>query len=198
MWTQLAPAFRMTLLFTVLTGLVYPGVVTGLCQLLFPHQANGSLVSSNGHVVGSALLGQNFAKPEYFHPRPSAAGSDGYDASNSSATNYGPTNQKLIDRVKGDVAKFRKENPQYTGSIPADGLTASGSGLDPDISPAYAEAQAVRVAQARGISIATAQQLVQAHTKRREWGFLGEPRVNVLELNLALDQKTRLAATSRP
>jgi K+-transporting ATPase ATPase C chain len=188
----------MTLLFTVLTGLVYPGVVTGLCQLLFPHQANGSLVSSNGHVVGSALLGQNFAKPEYFHPRPSAAGSDGYDASNSSATNYGPTNQKLIDRVKGDVAKFRKENPQYTGSIPADGLTASGSGLDPDISPAYAEAQAVRVAQARGISIATAQQLVQAHTKRREWGFLGEPRVNVLELNLALDQKTRLAATSRP
>ena len=194
MWTQLAPAFRMTLLFTVLTGLIYPGVVTGLCQVLFPHQANGSLVSANGHVVGSALLGQNFAKPEYFHPRPSSAGSDGYDATSSSGSNYGPTNQKLIDRVKGDVAKFRKDNPQYTGPIPADALTASGSGLDPDISPAYAHAQAARVAQARGMSIETAGQLIDAHTKRREWGFLGEPRVNVLALNLALDKRSAAAA----
>ncbi len=189
MWTQLAPAFRMTLLFTVLTGLVYPGVVTGVCKVLFPYQANGSLVSSHGRVVGSALLGQNFAKPEYFHPRPSAAGSDGYDASSSGASNYGPTNQKLVDRVKADAAKFRKENPQYTGPIPADALTASGSGLDPDISPANALAQTARVAQARGMSLDSAKQLVASHVKGREWGFLGEPRVNVLALNMALDQK---------
>ena len=189
MWTQLAPAFRMTLLFTVLTGLVYPGIVTGFCQVLFPRQANGSLVTVSGHVVGSALLGQNFAKPEYFHPRPSAAGSDGYDASSSGGSNYGPTNQKLIDRVKGDEARFRKDNPQYTEPIPADALTASASGLDPDISPAYAHAQAARVAQARGISVQTAQRLVDSNTKGRELGFLGEPRVNVLALNLAMDRQ---------
>ena len=131
---QLTQAFRFTLLLTILTGLIYPGLVTGLCQLLFPHTANGSLVVVNGEVKGSRLLGQNFSKPEYFHPRPSAAGNDGYDATASAGSNLGPTNQKLVDRVKGDVAKFRKENPEYQGPIPADMVTASASGLDPDIS----------------------------------------------------------------
>jgi K+-transporting ATPase ATPase C chain len=189
MWSQIAPAFRITLLLTVLTGLIYPGLVTGFCQALFHNKANGSLISANGHVVGSALLGQNFTKPEYFHPRPSAAGSDGYDASNSSATNLGPTNQKLIDRIKGDVAKFRKENPAYSGAVPADALTTSASGLDPDISPAFAEAQAARVAQVRAIGADQVRQLISSHTQGRQLGFLGEPRVNVLALNMALDRQ---------
>jgi K+-transporting ATPase ATPase C chain len=189
MWTQLLPAFRMTLLFTVVTGLVYPGAVTGLCQILFPNQANGSLVSVNGKVAGSALLGQNFTKPEYFHPRPSNAGSDGYDASSSGASNLGPTNQKLIDRVKADVAKFRKENPSYTGPVPADAVTSSASGLDPDISVAFAEAQMARVAEARKISLEQMRQLVSANTRGRQLGFLGEPRLNVLAVNLSLDRQ---------
>jgi potassium-transporting ATPase KdpC subunit len=189
MWSQILPALRMTLLFTVLTGLVYPGVVTGLCQLLFPHTANGSLVTLNRKVVGSALLGQNFTKPEYFHPRPSAAGSDGYDASSSGGSNLGPTNQKLIDRVKADVGKFRKDNPSYPGTVPADAVTTSGSGLDPDISPAYAEAQLVRIAEARKMSVDQLRQLLLAHTDGRQLGFLGEPRVNVLALNVDLDRQ---------
>jgi potassium-transporting ATPase KdpC subunit len=187
MLRHLGPAFRLTLLFTVLTGMVYPGVVTGLCQLLFPHQANGSLASVNGRVVGSELIGQNFAKPEYFHPRPSAAGSDGYDASASSGSNYAPTNQKLIDRVKCSVERFRKENPDHQGAIPADLVTASGSGLDPDISLGAAEAQAARVAKARGIGLDEVRLLVSNHAESRKLGFLGEPRVNVLALNLGLD-----------
>ena len=174
---------------TILTGLIYPGIVTGFCQLLFPHRANGSLVEVNGTVAGSALIGQNFSKPEYFHPRPSAAGNDGYDASNSTGSNYGPTNQKLIDRVKGDIAKFRQENPGYQGPIPADLVTTSASGLDPDISPASALAQAPRVAEARGAALDQVKQLIEAHTQGRQWGFLGEPRVNVLLLNLDLNQK---------
>jgi K+-transporting ATPase ATPase C chain len=186
---QLTHAFRFTLLMTVLTGLIYPGVVTGLCQLLFPRPANGSLLVVNGKIVGSSLLGQNFSKPQYFHPRPSAAGNDGYDASSSSGSNYGPTNQKLIDRVKADVAKFRKENPGYQGPIPADLLTTSASGLDPDISPASALAQAPRVADARGIPVDQMETLIATHTEGRQWGFLGEPRVNVLLLNLELNQK---------
>lgn len=189
MWTQIAPAFRITLLFTVLTGLLYPDLVTGLCQALFHDKANGSLVYRNGQLAGSALLGQNFAKPEYFHPRPSAAGSDGYDASSSAASNLGPTNQKLIDRVKGDVAKFRKENPGYSEPIPSDAITTSASGLDPDISPAFAEAQSARVAQARAISVDQLRQIVATHTRGRQLGFLGEPRVNVLALNMALDRQ---------
>lgn len=190
MWSQIVPAFRITLLFTVLTGLVYPGVVTGLCQVLFARQANGSLVTGrDGRAVGSSLLGQNFAKPEYFHPRPSAAGSNGYDAASSSGSNLGPTNQKLIDRVKADVAKFHQENPTYTGPVPADAVTTSGSGLDPHISPAYAEAQMARVASARGARLQDIQSLVASHTEGRELGLLGEPRVNVLLLNLALDQQ---------
>jgi K+-transporting ATPase ATPase C chain len=174
---------------TILTGLIYPGVVTGLCQLIFPHRANGSMVEANGAVAGSALIGQNFSKPQYFHPRPSAAGNDGYDASGSNASNYGPTNQKLIDRVKGDVAKFRQENPGYQGPIPADLLTTSASGLDPHISPASALAQAQRVADARGVTLDQVKQLIEAHTEDRQLGFLGEPRVNVLLLNLDLNQK---------
>jgi K+-transporting ATPase ATPase C chain len=177
------------ILFTVLTGLVYPAVVTGLCQLLFPTEANGSLVEVNGQVVGSTLLGQNFAKPEYFHPRPSAAGQDGYDGMASGGSNYGPTNRKLIDRVESSVTQFRRENPGYTGPIPADLLTASASGLDPDISPASAEAQVDRVARARGVSPLEIRRFVEAHIEKREFGFLGELRVNVLALNVALDDK---------
>ena len=192
MWQQIAPGFKMMLVLTVLTGLIYPGVVTGLCQILFPAKANGSLIVRNGQVVGSELLGQNFKKPEYFQPRPSAAGNDGYDPTASGASNFGPTNQKLIDRVKDSVASFRKNNPDYTGPIPADMVTASGSGLDPEISPASAEAQAPRVAKARGIDARQVLDLVAAHTKARDLGFLGEPRVNVLELNLALDQAAPL------
>lgn len=187
MLQQLAPALRMSLLLTVLTGLIYPGVVTGLCQILFRHQANGSLIEQNGRIVGSALIGQNFTKPEYFHPRPSAAGNDGYDATASSGSNFGPTNQKLYDRMKGAAAQFRKENPDYAGPIPADALTASGSGLDPQISVANAAAQAGRVAKARGIDGAAIGKLIASTTESRDLGFLGEPRVNVLKLNLKLD-----------
>jgi len=183
---QLWPAVRITLVLTVLTGLLYPALVTGIAQALFHKQANGSLIEVNGKVVGSELIGQRFSKPEYFQGRPSAAG-DGYDAANSGASNFGPTNQKLIDRIKADAEKFRKENPDFTGPIPADLLTASASGLDPDLSPASAAAQISRVAKARGIAPAQIQQLVERFTEPRQLGFLGEPRVNVLKLNLALD-----------
>jgi K+-transporting ATPase ATPase C chain len=188
MFQQLLPAFRMTLLLTVLTGLVYPGIVTGLCQLLFRDQANGSLITANGQVVGSSLIGQAFTKPEYFNGRPSAAG-NGYDGLASGGANLGPTNQKLIDRVKKDVADFRKDNPDYTGPIPADLVTTSASGLDPHISVASAEAQLARVAKARGVADEQIRALVASHTQGRDLGFMGEPRVNVLELNRDLDQR---------
>ena len=189
MFQQLAPALRMTVLLTILTGLIYPGVITGLCQVLFPNQANGSLLTPNGQVVGSRLLAQNFTKPGYFHPRPSAAGSDGYDPTASSGSNLGPTSQKLADRMKASADAYRKENPNYLGPIPADAITASGSGLDPDITPANATAQADRIAHARGMKVSDIQSLIATQTKGRDLGFLGEPRLNVLELNLALDQK---------
>ncbi|MGA2629798.1 MAG: potassium-transporting ATPase subunit KdpC [Terriglobia bacterium] len=189
MWRQMASAFRITLAFTVLTGVLYPGVVTGICQMLFPGRANGSLISVNGQVVGSELIGQNFTRQDYFHPRPSAAGSDGYDASASTGSNYGPTNQKLIDRVKASVEEFHKENPDYQGPIPADLVTASGSGLDPDISPASAAAQSGRIAKARGITEEQVRQLIASQTEGRHLGFLGEPRANVLALNLDLDRQ---------
>jgi potassium-transporting ATPase KdpC subunit len=188
MWRQIGPAFRITLVFTVLTGLIYPGVITALCQVLFPKQADGSLVTVNGQVVGSSLIGQTFSQPRYFQPRPSAAGNDGYDASASNGSNYGPTNRKLIDRLKAFVEKFRKDNTDYSGPVPADLATASGSGLDPDLSPASAEAQVARVAKARGVSVQEVELLVAEHTEGRTLGFLGEPHVNVLMLNLALDQ----------
>jgi K+-transporting ATPase ATPase C chain len=188
MLQQLNPAFRATLLLTVLTGLVYPGLVTGLCQLLFKEKSNGSIILQHGQIVGSRLIGQNFTAAKYFHPRPSAAGTDGYDATSSSGSNLGPTNQKLYERVKAAAAQFRQENPDYQGAIPADALTTSGSGLDPDISVANAQAQAARVAAARGANRAAVDKLIASETRGRDLGFLGEARVNVLELNLALDR----------
>ena len=179
----------MMLVLTVLTGLIYPLGVTGLCQMLFYDKANGSLITVNEQVVGSALIGQNFSKAGYFQPRPSAAGNDGYDGTASGGSNLGPTNQKLIDRVKASVEKFQKENPSYTGLLPADLVTTSGSGLDPHISPASAEAQLDRVANARGLSVGQIKSLIDAHTEGRDLGFLGEPRVNVLLLNLDLDRQ---------
>jgi len=238
---ELGPGFRLTLLFTVLTGLLYPAVMTGVSELIFPRQANGSLVSVNGKVVGSSLIGQPFAKPEYFHPRPSAAGS-GYDATASSGTNLGPTSAKLLhgttkmDDKGKEIVDFDgiadrmvhyciDNNIPYESSvpldqfkdahgdlddvklikafnddkapllfkakspIPPDAVTASSSGLDPQISPANAEAQAARIAKARGTSADQVRQLIPQFTDRADLGFLGEPRVNVLMLNIALDQK---------
>ena len=186
MFEQFWPAVRMTLVLTILTGMLYPALVTGIAQAIFHKQANGSLIEMNGKVIGSELIGQKFSKPEYFQGRPSAAG-DGYDAANSGATNFGPTNQKLADRIKADIEKFRKENPEFSGPIPADLLTSSASGLDPELSPASAAAQISRVAKARGIAPAHIRELVERNTEARQLGFLGEPRVNVLKLNLALD-----------
>jgi len=242
MWKQMVPGLRMTLLLTVLTGVFYPGLVTGLCQLLFPAQANGSLVMKDGHVAGSSLIGQNFTKAEYFHPRPSAAGSDGYDATASAGSNLGPTSAKLIhgttktDDKKNEVVDFDGINLRlvhycvdngipYDSStpieqfkaangdlddvklikafnddkspltftpkaqVPADAVTGSASGLDPNISPANAQMQSQRVAKARGISADQAGEMVARFTEGRDLGFLGEPRVNVLLLNMALDQR---------
>ena len=181
---ELILALRFTLVTTLVFGVIYPLAVTGLSKMLFPGQAAGSLIEKNGHVVGSKLIGQAFSSDKYFHSRPSAAG-NGYDASASSASNLAPTNQALVDRVKSDVAKLQQENPGTP--LPADLVTASGSGLDPEISPAAAEFQIPRVAKARGISVDSLRALVARHTQTRTWGIFGEPRVNVLELNLDLD-----------
>jgi K+-transporting ATPase ATPase C chain len=188
MWEQILPGLRIKIFMTVLLGVIYPLAITGICQVFFPHQANGSLITGGGKVIGSELIGQNFSRPEYFQPRPSAAGSDGYDSTSSGGSNYGPTNKKLIDRVTASVEKFRKENPDYQGPIPADLLTASASGLDPHISPASAEAQVPRVAKARGVAVERVTQLMAQFTERPDLGILGEPRVNVLMLNLELDR----------
>jgi potassium-transporting ATPase KdpC subunit len=179
----------MTLVMTILTGVIYPAVVTGIAQVIFPFQAHGSLLTVNGKTVGSALIAQNFTKPEYFHPRPSAAGPNGFDASYSYASNYGPTNKKLIDRVAASVEQYRKENPDYTGPIPSDAVTTSASGLDPQISPANAEIQAARVARARDVEVSRVKALIAQSTDGAWLGFIGEPRVNVLTLNLALDEQ---------
>jgi len=197
MWSHLVPAFRITLVFTVLTGLLYPAAVTGVARAVFPHQAHGSLVIVDGKTVGSELIGQNFVRPEYFHPRPSAAGS-GYDAAASGGSNFGPTNQKLVDRVKASVELYRKENPGYTGPIPSDAVTASASGLDPHISPANAAVQIGRVAAARGVDPGKVRALVAGATERPWLGFIGEPRVNVLRVNLALDRDLPRTTGSHP
>lgn len=203
---QLRPAIVLTLFFVVLTGFAFPGLIWVVGRVAFPHQASGSLIKdAKGNVVGSELLGQNFTKPEYFHPRPSAAGA-GYDAANSSGTNLGPTSDKLVNGIKddpatkeadetymgfGDLAKaYREENGLPADAvIPADAATRSASGLDPHISPANAELQIARVAKARGIGVDQVRQLVVANTSGRDLGLFGEPRVNVLQLNLALDGK---------
>jgi K+-transporting ATPase ATPase C chain len=189
MWSELARALRLTLVLTVLTGLVYPALVTGVAQLAFPQRAHGSLVTGDGRIVGSALIGQNFAKPEYFHPRPSAAGAKGYDASASSGSNLGPTSRKLADRVRASIGQYRQENGGYDGPIPSDAVTASASGLDPHISPENARIQAARVALARGVTADRVTALAERHTGKPWLGFVGEPRVNVLELNLDLDRQ---------
>jgi K+-transporting ATPase ATPase C chain len=175
----------MTLATTVLLGIIYPLVVTGLAQVLFPRQANGELIQASGKLQGSTLIGQPFTAPGYFHSRPSSAGAAGYDAGNSSGSNLAPTNKALLDRVSAGVAAARAENPN--AAIPIDLVTASGSGLDPDISPAAAEFQIPRVARERGLSESDLRAIVSKHTLGRQFGFLGEPRVNVLELNLDLD-----------
>jgi potassium-transporting ATPase KdpC subunit len=181
-------AIRMTLVLTLLTGIAYPIAMVGIAHLLFPWQAEGSLIRHDGRVVGSALIGQNFDSAEYFQPRPSAAGDKGYDASNSSGSNLGPTNKVLIDTVSQRVKALIEKNPGVSSTqIPVDMVTASGSGLDPEISQAAAEMQIQRVAKARGLSTDAVEHLVQAHTRDRWGGMLGEPGVNVLELNLALD-----------
>lgn len=245
MLKELGPGLRLTIVFTVLTGLLYPAVMTGLSEVIFPRQSTGSLITVNGKVVGSSLIGQSFAKPEYFHPRPSAAGS-GYDPTASGGTNLGPTSAKLLrgttkmDDKKNEVVDFdgiddrivhycvdnqipyESSTPldQFKDShgdlddvklikafnddkapllftpktpIPQDAVTASASGLDPHISPANAETQAARVAKARGVSADQVKQLIPQFTDRPDWGFLGEPRVNVLLLNVALDQHFALS-----
>lgn len=188
---SLITAIAMTVTLTVLTGIIYPLVVYGLAQSIFPLQANGSLVTRGGHVVGASLIGQNFKQPRYFHPRPSDAGDKGYDASNSGGSNLGPTNRKLIRNVKQTLHEVLEENPGITpAQVPIGMVTSSASGLDPEISPAGARLQVARVARVRGLRPQVVERLVHEYTRPRFAGIFGEPGVNVLELNLALDRLT--------
>jgi K+-transporting ATPase ATPase C chain len=184
---HLITAFLMTIATTILLGVLYPLLITALAQVLFKDKANGQLRYRNGEAIGSRIIGQPFRSARYFHSRPSAAG-NGYDAGNSGGTNYAPTNQKLIDRVRSDASSLQPENPSQL--IPVDLITTSASGLDPDISPAAAEFQIPRIARERTVPESAIRELIQKHTYQRDFGLLGEPRVNVLELNLALDDLT--------
>lgn len=183
-------AILFTIVTTVLLGIIYPLVITGLSQVLFHDKANGQLISRNGEIIGSRIIGQTFAGPGYLHSRPSAAG-NGYDAANSGGTNYGPTNQKLIDRVKADTERLQGENPGVP--VPVELVTTSASGLDPELSPAGAEYQIPRIARERGLSESEVGAIIAQHTQGRQLGFLGEPRINVLEVNLALDEAKPMA-----
>ena len=187
MRAQIRPALMALLIFTVLTGLIYPLVVTGIAQLVFPRQANGSLIVKNGQTVGSSLIGQQFDNPKYFWGRLSATGPNPYNASSSSGSNLGPTNPALLNEVKARIVALKAADPTNTQPIPVDLVTSSGSGLDPDISVAAALYQLSRVARLRGLNESAVRTLVDQNTQGRTFGFLGEPRVNVLQLNLALD-----------
>jgi potassium-transporting ATPase KdpC subunit len=189
MTSELRPALLVTAVLTVLMGIVYPLLVTGLAGIFLPYQAAGSLVVRNSKVIGSELIGQSFTQPQYFHPRPSAAGEQGYDATASGGSNLGPTDRRLIARIEQAVTELRRENP--TVPVPIDLVTASGSGLDPDITPAAAEFQVPRVARARSLPQDVVRRLVARYTEGRQLGILGEARVNVLRLNLALDALPR-------
>lgn len=193
---QLRPAIVLTFVLIILTGFIYPGIVTAVAQIVFPRQANGSLVSVNGRVIGSRLIGQQFTDPAYFHPRMSAAGA-GYDAAASSGTNKGPTDKKLADTLIAQAIAEAESSGVKKGSIPADMATASASGLDPHISPANALLQVARVAAARGADTTRVRALVNQHIESRQFGFFGDPRVNVLELNIALDERFQRATGAR-
>ena len=194
MWRHAQIAIRLAVITALLLGVAYPLLITGLSQALFPRQANGSLVRSGGRVMGSELIGQQFTRPEYFHPRPSAAGR-GYDATASGGSNLGPTSRALAQRVSAEAARLQEENPGLSaGHIPADMITTSASGLDPDISLANADAQAHRIAKARGMSQDEVGRIIRSNLTDRQFGLLGEPRVNVLRLNLSLNAE----GTARP
>jgi K+-transporting ATPase ATPase C chain len=189
MWQQILPGLRIKIFLTIVLGIAYPLLMTGISKAVFPKQSAGSLIEQDGKVIGSELIGQSFTRPEYFNSRPSNAGMNGYDATASSGYNQGPTNKKLLERVSAAVEQFRKDNPDYTGPIPADLVTGSASGLDPHLSPDAAHVQAARIARLRGSTAEQINQIVQQFIEKPDLGVLGEPRVNVLKLNMELDRR---------